>query len=148
MLVVAVVYSEILLPSIVMAPFALGPVFWCKNQILPSMPAAIPPGLDDVAALTFDVVEEGEHQVGVDILDRQITRPSLEPLGGEAHQQSEGMGIGRDRVRAGITLARKMLAQECGQVGSKGGHAASSLNRRSLAAAMSRSSTGVASRYQ
>src|SRR5258708_16346172 len=53
MLVVAVVYSLILLPSIVMAPFALGPVFWCKNQILPSGPAVIPPGLDDVAALTL-----------------------------------------------------------------------------------------------
>src|SRR5258708_39415384 len=53
MLVVAVVYSLILLPSIVMAPFALGPVFWCKNQILPSGPAVIPPGLDDVAALNL-----------------------------------------------------------------------------------------------
>src|SRR6266849_5383087 len=53
MLVVAVVYSLILLPSIEMAPIALGPVFWCKNQILPSMPAVIPPGLDDVAALSL-----------------------------------------------------------------------------------------------
>src|SRR5216684_4141121 len=90
----------------------------------------------------------GSRQQRLHLLACQMIRPSLEPLGSEAHQQSEGMGIGRDRVRAGITLARKMLAQECGQVGSKGGHAASSLNRRSLAAAMSRSSTGVASRYQ
>src|SRR5258707_25002 len=55
MLVTLVLYSAMLLPSIEMAPIALGPVFWCKNQILPSIPAAIPPGLDDVAALSLGI---------------------------------------------------------------------------------------------
>jgi hypothetical protein len=53
MLVMPVLYSEILAPVTVMAPFALGPVFWCKNQTRPSGPEEIPPGLDDMAALTF-----------------------------------------------------------------------------------------------
>src|SRR6266851_49342 len=45
MLVTLVLYSEMLAPLTVMAPFALGPVFWCKNHTRPSAPEEIPPGL-------------------------------------------------------------------------------------------------------
>src|ERR1700690_746158 len=41
-------YSAMWAPAIEMAPIALGPVFWCRNQTLPSAPAEMPPGLDDV----------------------------------------------------------------------------------------------------
>src|SRR5579872_3872319 len=38
------VYKANLLPLMSTAPFALGPVFWCKYQMRPSAPAQMPPG--------------------------------------------------------------------------------------------------------
>src|SRR6266852_1603612 len=42
-----------------MAWFALGPVSWCKNQILPSGPAQIPPGEAFVGTLNAVKVTSG-----------------------------------------------------------------------------------------
>ena len=100
------------------------------------------------AALDLDMAEKGHDHVGAEILDLEIGRSTLQPIGCEPDQQDEAVGIGLHRMRAYGAFPRQMFAQEGCEMGSKRRHAASPRYRSSLAAAMSRSSTGVASRYQ
>ncbi len=56
------------------------------------------------------MVEKGQDQIGVEVFNGQIAWSALETVGGKPKQQCKGVGIGRDRVRAGVALAEQMVA--------------------------------------
>lgn len=58
------------------------------------------------------------------------------------------MGICRDCVSAGVAMPWEVINEIIGEMRSKRGHRAPARKRSSLAAAMVRIRTGVASRYQ
>ena len=61
---------------------------------------------DAVAALVFEMVEEGADERGVEVGQIQL-RGRFAELGGEAEQQPEGVAVGSDGVRAGAALVEQ-----------------------------------------
>jgi hypothetical protein len=104
-------------------------------------------GPNTAAATVLDMVKEGHDHVGAEILDLEIGRPTLQPIGSELDQEDEAVGIGLHRVRTDSTFARQMFTQVAERCGASAvmpllpGKVARWRQR-------SRSSTGVASRYQ
>jgi hypothetical protein len=82
-------------------------------------------GPHTAAATVLDMVEEGHDHVGAEILDLEIGRPTLQPIGSELDQEDEAVGIGLHRVRTDSTFARQMFTQVDREMRSERRHAAS-----------------------
>ena len=65
-----------------------------------------------VAALGLEVVEEGEHQGRVEVVERQRRGRPSGALLGVAEQQLERVAVARDRLGAGATLRDEALLEE------------------------------------
>ena len=96
----------------------------------------------------LDMLKKRPHQSDIEILDHEFRRLPLEPRGGETQQERERMRVAGDGMRAGATFVRKVVLQERGEIGSERGHAAPPTKAPSVADAIMRNRTGVASRYQ
>ena len=75
-----------------------------------------------VLPLCFKMIEEGKNQLRREMLDRDCTRSDSEPIGCEADQQHEAVGIARNGMAAGIALPRQVLAKERTETGSEFRH--------------------------
>jgi len=69
-------------------------------------------GADSVAALVFEVVEEGPDQWRVNVADIQRGWFLAGSLGGEGQQQPERVTVAGDGVVAGIALANEPVGEE------------------------------------
>ena len=104
-----------------------------------------------VAALVLDMAEEVAEEGGVEVFERQFRRRLLQLPLGVAHQQSEGVPVAGDGVRACLALLHEVVAEEPGQEPREVG---GTLHGRGLGAMRSSRraaaciSSGVAERYQ
>ncbi len=64
------------------------------------------------AASLLQLIEEGNDQGCVDVLERQRRRRLAKPPVDELQQQPERVAVGGDRVRAGLTLLHQPLREE------------------------------------
>src|SRR6267142_5834362 len=92
--------------------------------------------------------EEGADQFGMQPFQHQCRWSQLEPLCRELEQELEAVGVRVTSVRAGASMMAKMLAQKCLDVRCDEVHPRPPQRKVSPATAMSRSSSGVVSRYQ
>jgi hypothetical protein len=114
-------------------------------------------GADAVAALRLEVVEECEHEGGVQIPQAQGGDSALQPLLGKPEQQAEGVAVAGHGARAEALLLHQTLQEEAlqqtGQIGFTGGHrhwrsspvSAAACSKRCAAIAIS---SGMPVRYQ
>jgi len=77
------------------------------------------------AAPVLNMVEKGQDQVRVEILDLKIGWPTLQPIGSELDQQNETVSVGLHGVRADGAVPREMFAQVCREIRGERRHAAS-----------------------
>src|SRR3546814_1558504 len=94
------------------------------------------------------MIQKRQNQVGIEILNLKINRPTSSMLSSEPHQYRETVGVGGDRVGARAAMPWQMIHEIGGEMGSERGHWQHHAKRSSFAAAMVRINTGVASRYQ
>ena len=64
-----------------------------------------------VATLAFDIGEEVTHPFSIEILDCQFRRGAAGLFAGEAQEQSEGIAITGDRVRARVHLGAEPIGE-------------------------------------
>jgi hypothetical protein len=67
---------------------------------------------DAVPAIVLQMLEEGSHQLGIQILDLQITGLASVMLGGKSEKESEGISIAGDCVGAGAQLSQQPVGEE------------------------------------
>jgi hypothetical protein len=67
-------------------------------------------GARRVAPRGLEVIEEGEHEGHIEVLERQGRGLGAQPLGREDEEQLEGVGIGIAGMRAGLSLAGKTVS--------------------------------------
>ena len=79
-------------------------------------------GPDGVAAFDLYVLEEDEDHGGVQMFDLELAGLDLQPIGSEADEKLEAVGICLTGMGTCPSVAWQMLKQEPGQVGSEGGH--------------------------
>jgi hypothetical protein len=104
-------------------------------------------GAGAVATVAFEVDEEGTDQCRVEVIDVQLERLPAGPGVREAQQQRERVAVGRDRLRARITLGDQPVGEERLQCRRERGHD-SAPGSRAMRSPTSCSSSGTASRYQ
>ena len=101
-----------------------------------------------VRAIGFDVIQEVEDQLGTQLLHLDLAGAHPQPLGREADEQLEAVGIAVDGMTTGAAIAWQMLQQIGAEMRCERGHGAPPSRNASVASAICRVSTGVASRYQ
>ncbi len=84
-------------------------------------------GGDGVVSLLFEMIEEPGDQVGVEVGDVQLRRRFAGATVREAQQESVGVPVGGDRVRAGLALPDEALGEEPLHGRSKRSHVADRL---------------------
>src|SRR3954453_17776597 len=105
-------------------------------------------GADAVAALDLQVIQELSDVVRVEVGDVEFRWCDAGACGGEGQQQTPGVAVGREGVRAGAELLSKPVGEEGLQCWRQSGH------RRSCASwvfnllAARANSSGAACRYQ
>src|SRR5262249_18148499 len=104
-------------------------------------------GASGIAALSFDVFQEGENQRRIHILDLDLRGPYLQPLDRKTCQQLIAVGIGLAGVGAGFALTWQVLAKKGVEVFRQGTHWAPPTWSASPEWAICRNSTGVARKY-
>ena len=109
-------------------------------------------GLNAVAAMHFEVVEEGQDHGSIEVVEREHLGFPLTVLIEKREQPAEGVAIRVDGLRADGLLLHEMVGEECTEQRAErgtGSHGApfSSTNASNRAAAGS-STGGVAVRYQ
>src|SRR5208337_1036389 len=92
--------------------------------------------------------QEGADQFGIQLLQLQRGGCCLESPGSKLKQQLETVSVGVAGMLTGSSMKAQMLAQKRLDVGCKCGHRCPPRIKVSAARAISRSSSGVASRYQ
>src|SRR3546814_15067278 len=92
------------------------------------------------------MIQKRQNQVGIEILNLKINRPTSSMLSSEPHQYRETVGVGGDRVGARAAMPWQMIHEIGGEMGSERGHWPPPAKRSSFAAAMVRINTGVASK--
>jgi hypothetical protein len=73
----------------------------------PQIPAA-----GTQTSLLFQVIEKRHDQWGIDRLEGQLRRRSVQPLLGKLQQQADGIAIRTDRMRTGLALLHEPLGEE------------------------------------
>lgn len=104
-----------------------------------------------VCSLSFELVEEGGQERSVELDQGQLRRRCSQPLLRVAHEQSEGLRVGRDRVRARATLRDQALRKKRLTERRKGGlgfHRAPPFQRASRSSPAAAINSGVFVRYQ
>src|SRR5450755_2646665 len=101
-----------------------------------------------IAACSFQVVQELEHQRCVDLLQCQLGWRHVEALAGEGQKQLERIRIGVPCALASMKFDGQALLEEGGDMWCQGDHDWPPMTKRSVRSAMSRISSGTASRYQ
>jgi hypothetical protein len=106
---------------------------------------------DAVVTLLLQVVEEGEHDIPVQILESKAAGRLALPFSSEDQKKSQRIPIGGHGVRAGLALSNQPLAEEgLEQVAERGTwlepHGCSPWSARSQRSAANPSSSGVAVR--
>ena len=79
-------------------------------------------GANRVVPVSFKMIKEGEDQFRREMFNRDRAGSDAEPIGCEAEQQHEAVGITHHRMTAGIALARQVFAKERAETGSEFGH--------------------------
>ena len=104
---------------------------------------------DCVSPVPFQMLQEVQDEFGRQLLDRERATPNAKPFFGKVNELQEAAGVAIDSMLARAAIARQVLVQELAHMGGKRGHR-EILPRCvfSAARAISRSRTGVASRYQ
>jgi hypothetical protein len=69
-------------------------------------------GARAVAAISFEMVEEGRDQRRVEVLDLELAWLLARAALREREQQPEGVAVGGDRVRAGALLVDQPVGEE------------------------------------
>lgn len=105
-------------------------------------------GRGAVLTTGLHMIQKSQYQIRIEIFDLEIDWPASPPRRSEPGQQCEAVGVGRDRVGAGIAMPRQMIDEKYGKMRSERGHRTPPWKRSSFTAAMARIKTGVASRYQ
>jgi hypothetical protein len=100
-------------------------------------------------ALALKMVQEGDDQRCIDLLELQIGRRGMQALLGELEKQSKRVSIGANRVRTGLALLHQALCEEpleqCGETDRRAHDR--TVQRRSNRAIASRINAGALSRY-
>lgn len=94
------------------------------------------------------MLEERKNERSIDLLDLQPGWFNAQPLCREADEQLDGVRVGFACVRTCSSIAGQMFAKEYAELRRERGHGAPRLYKDSLASAICRIKTGVASRYQ
>jgi hypothetical protein len=68
--------------------------------------------LDLIRARGFQMIEEGENGVAIDMVDGEIAWFAPCSIGGEQHQHAKGVSIACDRCQRGIALPGHAMAEE------------------------------------
>lgn len=105
-------------------------------------------GSRTVAAIMFDVMQEREHHLRVDLLKLEQRRTRVQAPSHEDEQQPEAVCVGLAGMRTVAALLRHVLAHEAGDERSDRRHGRLPSINASAAAAISPIRSGVASRYQ
>jgi hypothetical protein len=105
-------------------------------------------GLGGVSASILQVFQELANQCRIKLFQQQRRRRDLELFSRELEQQLKAVGIGIAGMLAGTTVVSEILAEEGLDVRCDQRHDGSPQMKVSAALAMSRSRSGVASRYQ
>jgi len=79
-------------------------------------------GAGGVVPLCLEMIEEGEEQFRREMFDHDRAGSGTEPIGCEAEQQHEAVGIAGHGMTAGIALARQVFAKERAETRSELGH--------------------------
>jgi hypothetical protein len=96
--------------------------------------------------LDLEVVQERCDHVRAEVVDAQLTGRPAAVMAGEGEQQPEGVPVGGNRVRTGVTLADHSLGEETLQHGGNERHRCASVSsRRAQARAIN---SGAADKYQ
>jgi hypothetical protein len=69
-------------------------------------------GAHTVFPLVLEVIEEGADERGIKVVDVQLRRLRAAPLGRKDQHQSQGVPIGSERMRAGLTLTYQAVREE------------------------------------
>ena len=104
-------------------------------------------GSDAVVTVSFEMVQEGPDERGVEIVEVEIARRPSGSLRGETEQQTERVSVGGDGVAAGSFLVDESLGEEAFQGGGERGHG-SAFGVGSRRRAARASSSGTAETYQ
>ena len=104
-----------------------------------------------VSSLTFELIEEGGQERSVELDQGQLRRRCSQPLLRVAHEQAEGLRVGRNRARARTPLrdqafCKKRLTERC--EGGLGLHRAPPSQRASRSRLAADINSGVFVRYQ
>ena len=109
-------------------------------------------GLNAVATVFFEVVEERQDHGSIEVVERERLGLPLPVLIEKREQQAEGITIGVDGLRADRLLLREMVGEERTEQRAErdmNGHGATSPSTNASKRAAAGSSTGgVAVRYQ
>src|SRR5258708_7350519 len=102
-------------------------------------------------ALFFQVIEEAKDKRRIQIHDRQVGRCFLQASLGKGDEETEGVSVRGDGVRAGTALAHESVGkiglQQLGEGGVEFSHRRR-LSARSHRSVASLNSSGAAERYQ
>src|ERR1700722_11882312 len=100
-----------------------------------------------ISPLLFKVVEEGADEWRIKIANVKLRRLDTSLLGREDQQQPQGVSVGRECMRASLTLAYQAFREERLQSWGKSGHVAPP-RCRSRRCPTSVINSGAAERYQ
>src|SRR3546814_3694291 len=80
------------------------------------------PGGNAVLPAVLYMIQKRQNQVGIEILNLKINRPTSSMLSSEPHQYRETVGVGGDRVGARAAMPWQMIHEIGGEMGSERGH--------------------------
>ena len=101
-----------------------------------------------VVPLALEVVQERRDRDGVQVVPVELGGHLPGPLVHEGEQQPQGVAVGGDGLRAGLTLLDEPVGEERLQRGRDQRHGRAAGQAVSCRAAASASSSGAADRYQ
>src|ERR1700678_506989 len=70
------------------------------------------PRADRTPAFTFAMIEKGENERLVEVLDAEAINPSAVALGREAQKKTPGVAVGTDRMRREIALLDRPIVEK------------------------------------
>ncbi len=68
--------------------------------------------VDGVVAVLFEVIEKGQHEIAVEILNRQLAHGPAVLFGGVGQEKFHRIPVGSHGVRADATLSDEVSAEE------------------------------------
>jgi hypothetical protein len=109
-------------------PLYLFAVGWLlKGQIAKKCPDGGEPevmGRRADATFQIEIVKKRDHEVSIERIEAQVRRGKAGPAMSKLQEEFEGISIGGDRMRAGVSLTYEAVGEEAfNQAGKEVGHA-------------------------